>query len=61
MCFETEGTLSLSEIAFDKNHTYALVGFGVRCGLRCGYGRIVVLEKVNGNWQQIHICREWYI
>jgi hypothetical protein len=32
MCYETEGALSLSEIAFDKSHTHALVGFGVHCG-----------------------------
>jgi hypothetical protein len=62
MCYETEGTLSLSEIAFDKSHTYALVGFSVRCGLQCGWGRVMILERVDGHWQQTkRICGEWYI
>ena len=61
ICWRTEGTLSLSEIVFDKSRSHALVGFGVHCGLDCGFGRIVVLERVNGNWRQKRICGEWYL
>ena len=62
LCSETEGTLSLTEIAFDKSHTHALVGFGVRCGLQCGWEQVIVLEKVKGRWQRTNrVCGEWYI
>ena len=62
MCDETEATLSLSEIVFDKSHTYALIGFGVRCGLHCGWGRVMILKRVNGHWRQTkRICEEWYL
>jgi hypothetical protein len=62
MCYETEGTLSLTEILFDKSHTHAIVGFGVHCGPQCGWGQIAVLEKLNGNWQKTNlVCGEWYI
>jgi hypothetical protein len=62
MCYETEGTLSLTEIDFDKSHTHAVVGFGVRCGLQCGWGQVVILKKVDGRWQRTGpLCEEWYI
>jgi hypothetical protein len=60
-CSRTEGTLSLSEILFDKSHRYAVVGFGLHCGLLCGYGQTIVLEKVEGHWRQTRrVCGEWY-
>src|SRR5260370_546844 len=37
-CWRTEGALSLTEILFDKSRTRALVGFGVGCGMQCGWG-----------------------
>jgi hypothetical protein len=61
ICWRTEGTLSLSEIVFDKSHRHALVGFGVHCGMECGWGELVVLEKVDGHWRQKGVCKEWYL
>ena len=61
ICWQTEGALSLSEIRFDKNHRYALVGMGVRCGMQCGWGQLLLLEKVHGRWHRKAICLEIYI
>src|SRR5207249_7198378 len=62
ICWRTEGALSLKEIVFDKSHTHALVGFGVRCGLDCGWGQTLVLEEQAGTWRATkRICGEWYI
>ena len=60
-CWQTEAALSLTEILFDKSHTYALVGFGVGCGMECGWGEIAILEKVAGRWRRQAVCEEWYI
>ena len=61
ICWQTEGALSLTEILFDKSHTHALVGFGVGCGMECGWGEIAILEKVAGHWRRQAVCEEWYI
>ncbi len=61
ICWRTEGSLSLSEILFDKSRTHALVGFSVGCGMECGWGEIAILEKVAGRWRKQAVCEEWYI
>ena len=61
ICWQTEGALSITEIGFDKSHTHALVGFGVYCGLQCGWEQVVLLEKVNGHWHKKGVCLEVYI
>jgi len=40
------GLLTVSEIAFDKGHHWAVVSFSFYCGRLCGHGSILVLEKV---------------
>ena len=62
MCWETEGALSFTEIVFDRRHTHALVGFSVGCGMECGWGELIVLERVDGHWRDTkNVCKEWYI
>ncbi len=46
------GLLSLSQIAFDKEHHRAVVGYSFYCGSLCGSGYTVVLEKIGGEWKQ---------
>jgi hypothetical protein len=54
------GWLCLSEIAFDKEHRFALVAYRYLCGFLCGSGATVVLEKVNGEWKTSdRICSSW--
>jgi hypothetical protein len=45
------GLLELSEIAFDREHRYAVLTFGFHCGALCGQGGTVVLEKADGQWK----------
>ncbi len=46
------GLLSLSQIALDKEHRHAVVGFSFRCGSLCGNGSTFVFEKVDGEWKE---------
>jgi hypothetical protein len=48
---EDTGLFSLSEIAFDPGHRYALVSYSFWCGLLCGNGATLVFEKVGGMWK----------
>ena len=61
ICWQTEGALYLTEILFDRGQTHALLGFGVRCAVQCGWGEIVILEKADGHWLRKAVCEEWYI
>jgi len=61
VCWQTEGALSITEIRFDKRHRHALVGLGVHCGIQCGWGQVLLLEKVNGHWHRRGVCLEVYI
>jgi hypothetical protein len=54
------GLLTLSEVAFDKNHKYAAMSFSFVCGELCGHGSTIVFEKTNGQWQESkHQCSVW--
>jgi len=56
----TPGLLSLSEIAFDKEHRHAVVGYSFRCHGKCGGGRTRVYEKVAGKWKDANReCGYW--
>lgn len=59
ICWRTEGVLSLTEM-FDRSHTHALVGFSVGCGMQCGWGELVILQKRDGHWHRQAVCEEWY-
>jgi hypothetical protein len=54
------GLLELSEIAFDKEHHYAVMRFRFVCGGLCGHGSTLVLEKVEDKWKATkRPCHEW--
>jgi hypothetical protein len=54
------GLLELSEIAFDKEHHYAVMSFRFVCGGLCGHGATLVLEKVEDKWKPTkRSCHEW--
>jgi hypothetical protein len=43
--------LTLSEIAFDKEHNKAVMSFSFFCGKLCGNGAVVMLKRVGRNWK----------
>ena len=54
------GLFSMSEIAFDKEHRNAVVGYSLWCGSQCGEGATVVFEQINGVWRDAHRnCGQW--
>ncbi len=51
---------SMSEIAFDKEHRYAMVSYTFWCGSLCGNGSTLVFEKVKGEWRNTdRNCGNW--
>ncbi len=54
------GLLGLSEIAFDREHRFAVLHFSFFCGGLCGQGGTVVFEKVAGRWSRgKRSCGSW--
>ena len=53
------GLFTLSEIAFDKEHRRAVVGYSFVCGSLCGSGTTVVLKRVGHKWKVAKRCAEW--
>lgn len=54
------GLFSLSEIAFDTEHRRAIVSYSFVCGLLCGSGRTLVLEKIGEDWKPAKFeCGGW--
>lgn len=53
------GLLSLSEVAFDKDHEHAVMSFSFVCGSLCGHGETIVLEKKDGKWKRSKQCSSW--
>jgi len=47
----TSALLTLSEIAFDKNHRTAVMSFSFSCGKLCGNTAIVMLKQVGRHWK----------
>jgi len=56
--FET-GVFTLSEIAFDKQHVYAVVAYNFVCGGLCGNGNTLLLKKVRKKWKVTKRCGGW--
>ena len=56
--FET-GLFSLSEIAFDKEHRYAVVAYSFVCGGLCGNGETLVLRRTGQAWKIVKHCSTW--
>lgn len=46
------GLLSLSEIAFSRDHHYAVFEFSFYCGWLCGHGAVLIYENLNGTWKE---------
>src|ERR1051326_9017844 len=54
------GLLTLSEVAFDKTHQYAVMKFSFRCGGLCGQGATPVFQKRQGQWKELkRECGGW--
>ena len=53
------GLFTFSEIAFNKQHTRAVLWYSFYCGGLCGHGNTVVLKKVNGKWKMSKTCGGW--
>ena len=48
---EAGGLFSMSEIAFDRDHRYAIVSYDFWCGMLCGNGATLVFEKSGSEWK----------
>jgi hypothetical protein len=46
------GLMTLSNIAFDKAHRYAILTFDFSCGSLCGHFGTVVMQKTRGEWKR---------
>lgn len=54
------GLFRFSEIAFDKDHAWAVMTYSFHCGMLCGHGGPVVLHKVGGAWKVTdRECGSW--
>jgi hypothetical protein len=54
------GLFSLSEIAFDKSHHYAIVSYRFWCGSLCGHGSTLIFENISGQWKRTdRKCGGW--
>jgi hypothetical protein len=54
------GFFSLSEVAFDRQHRYAVVKYSFQCGTLCGSGRTILFEKVGSEWKKMKAeCGGW--
>jgi len=53
------GLLTLGEIQFDQSRTHAVVSFGFWCGMLCGNGTTLLMEKREGKWIQKKQCGGW--
>ena len=53
------GLLTLGEIQFDRSHTHALISFRFWCGMLCGHGTTMLLEKKGGVWTRKKQCGGW--
>jgi hypothetical protein len=51
--------LSVSEIAFDRDHRHAMLQYAAMCDDLCGVGGSVAFEKVGGQWTLTIACGLW--
>ena len=49
----------VSSIAFDASHRQALVYVGNSCGMLCGTGYVVLLEKKKDKWIAAKTAKIW--
>jgi hypothetical protein len=56
----TMALFSMSEIAFDKEHHFAVVTYTFWCGSLCANGSTIVFEKIDGVWKNANRnCGGW--
>ncbi|MBG8553543.1 hypothetical protein [Hymenobacter guriensis] len=53
------GLITLSRIAFNPAKTQALLAYGWQCGGKCGYGEVLLVEKVAGRWRIRQAVETW--
>ena len=54
------GLLTLSEIAFNRDHSRAVLSYSFFCGRLCGNGAVVMLKRVGRKWKVTkQSCGEW--
>lgn len=58
LAFET-GLFTLSEIAFDREHRYAVVSYSFVCGGLCGNGKTLVVRRTGQTWKVTKHCGGW--
>lgn len=53
------GLFTLSEIVFDKEHRRAVVAYSFVCGMLCGNGDTLLLNKIGQEWKVAKKCGGW--
>jgi hypothetical protein len=54
------GLLSVSEIAFSKDHRFAVFSYSYYCGPLCGQGRTMIFQRDAGGWKNTdRFCGGW--
>lgn len=48
-----------NKIVFSENWDFALVEYGIYCGFLCGYGKTVIMNKVNNKWVICETLCKW--
>ncbi len=51
---ESGGYIVMSAVGFNKDRTRAIVYTGSSCGDLCGGWRFHLVEKIDGNWREVH-------
>ena len=55
----SQGILTFSRVGFSADGTQALFFFTNQCGVLCGTGQYVVMEKRNGSWVAEKEIMKW--
>ena len=51
--------LALSKVFFNVKQDQAMLSFGWRCGPRCGFGEVLLVELVAGRWRIKQAIQTW--
>jgi hypothetical protein len=53
------GKISFSKLALNQTNDKGLLYYEFKCGALCGYGRLVMIEKVQNDWKIIQSLTTW--
>jgi hypothetical protein len=54
------GYFTVSEIAFDKDRTVAVMQYAFRCGPQCGHGATLMFQRTKAGWVEVQQpCSSW--